>query len=286
MMSSQRGISLLIVGMAMIGTYSAVSKIMVEHIPPFTTALLRLGIGSLLLWSLVWIRAKRGIRAAWPSRGELPVVLTHSAIGIVLFSALSLFGLQRATALDAGILMGLTPIFIAVLAALTSRVYPTRRGAIAILIAATAAIAVGVSNATGSGEVSTALGVALVFAAVLCEAVFVCAAGLLKTAVCPILHSAILSTIACPLLAIPAGWELCSWHWHSVPASAWFATAYAGIVITVVGNVALTVGNQKCNVHVVAVASSLLPVTGAVAAVLVVGESWGGPGMCSGCWPQ
>lgn len=274
-MSSQRGIVLLVVGMCMIGTYSAVSKIMVESIPPFTTAILRLGIGSLFLWLIVWIRAARGIRATWPSRKERPVVLVHALVGVLLFSVLSLLGLQRASALDAGILMGLTPVIIAVLAALTSRVYPTARGTIAILIAATAAVAVGASNATDSGQSSTTLGIVLIFGAVFCEAVFVSAAGLLKTAVCPIMYSALLSTVACVLLAIPASLELGDWQWQSVPTSAWLATAYAGIAITVVGNVALTVGNQKCDVHLVAVGSSLLPVAGAVAAVLVVGETWG-----------
>lgn len=259
----------------MIGTYSAVSKIMIESIPPFTTAILRLGIGSVFLWLLVLIRAQRGIRAVWPARQELPVVLIHALVGVLFFSVLSLFGLQRATALDAGILMGLTPIFIAVLAAVTSRIYPTARGALAILVAAAAAVAVGSSNATGSGESSSVLGIALVFGAVLCEAVFVCAAGLLNTKVCPILYSAVLSTLACVLLAIPASVEVSNWQWRSVPDSAWLATAYTGIAITVIGNVALTVGNQKCDVHLVAVGSSLLPVAGAVAAVLVVGESWG-----------
>lgn len=84
-----------------------------------------------------------------------------------------------------------------------------------------------------------------------------------------------LSTVACVLLAIPASFEVNEWYWRSVPQGAWLATADAGIVITVIGNVALTMGNQKCDVHVVAIGSSLLPAAGAVAAVLVVGETWG-----------
>lgn len=183
MTSSRSGLILLVVGMFMIGTYSAVSKITVENIPPFTTAILRLGIGSGLLWLLVWIRTQRGIHATWHSRKELPVVLIHALVGVFFFSVLSLLGLQRAAALDAGILMGLTPIFIAVLAAITSRIYPTARGTTAILIAATAAVVVGASNATGGEGNSSVLGLALVVGAVFCEAVFVCAAGLLKTKV-------------------------------------------------------------------------------------------------------
>ncbi|MFY8119583.1 MAG: DMT family transporter [Roseateles sp.] len=157
---------------SLVGSYVGLSKLLLAVFPVFLLAWLRFGMAAVLM--LPWLRRAPGEP---PLDGRTRRLLfLESFIGNFLFSICLLFGLQRSSALVAGVIMAGIPAAVAALSWLVLGERIARRVllgiACSVLGIALVAVAREPAGSVGGGGAS-ALGVALLLAAVLCEAGYV-----------------------------------------------------------------------------------------------------------------
>lgn len=156
---------------SLVGSYVGLSKLLLAVFPVFLLAWLRFGMAAVLM--LPWLRRAPGEP---PLDGRTRRLLfLESFIGNFLFSICLLFGLQRSSALVAGVIMAGIPAAVAALSWLVLGERIARRVllGIACSVLGIALVAVVREPAAGAGGAATLLGVALLLAAVLCEAGYV-----------------------------------------------------------------------------------------------------------------
>jgi len=100
------------------------TRAVVEQISPVALIFARAALGSLLLIAILTARG----RAWWPSRKFWPPLLLMGFIGVALHGLLQAYALQLTSAVNSGWLIGLTPVWSAILAALHLRErFPPRK---------------------------------------------------------------------------------------------------------------------------------------------------------------
>lgn len=158
---------------SLVGSYVGLSKLLLAVFPVFLLAWLRFGMAAVLM--LPWLRRAPGEP---PLDGRTRRLLfLESFIGNFLFSICLLFGLQRSSALVAGVIMAGIPAAVAALSWLVLGERIARRVllgiACSVLGIALVAVAREPAGAASAGGGASLLGVALLLAAVLCEACYV-----------------------------------------------------------------------------------------------------------------
>jgi len=158
---------------SLVGSYVGLSKLLLLSFPVFLLAWLRFGIAAVMMAG--WVKAPAGAAPLSPrTRGLL---FLESFIGNFLFSICLLFGLQRSSALVAGVIMAGIPAAVAALSWLVLGERIARRVllgiACSVLGIALVAVAREPAGAASAGAGASLLGVALLLAAVLCEACYV-----------------------------------------------------------------------------------------------------------------
>lgn len=156
---------------SLVGSYVGLSKLLLAVFPVFLLAWLRFGMAAVLM--LPWLRRAPG-EPPLDGRSRRLLFL-ESFIGNFLFSICLLFGLQRSSALVAGVIMAGIPAAVAALSWLVLGERIARRVllGIACSVLGIALVAVVREPAAGASGAASLLGVALLLAAVLCEAGYV-----------------------------------------------------------------------------------------------------------------
>lgn len=163
--------------MALVGTYVGASKLLVAVFPVFLLAWLRFGIGALAMWR--WARRPADEAPMTPATKRL--LFLESFLGNFLFSICMLFGMAHATAVAAGVVMACIPAAVAVMSWLFLRERLSLRVwlAVALAVAGVASLALlrapqqaGAAQASGALAGTSALGIALLLGAVVCEAAY------------------------------------------------------------------------------------------------------------------
>lgn len=90
------------------------TKAALREVSPVTLIFVRFGLGTALLLGLVW---KRG-HPPWPPREAWPALALMGFVGIFIHQLLQVFGLTTTSAVNTGWLVGLIPIWSALLSAL------------------------------------------------------------------------------------------------------------------------------------------------------------------------
>lgn len=100
------------------------TRAVVQQISPITLIFMRAALGSLLLVGILTARGR-----AWiPPRSAWPPLLLMGFIGVALHGLLQAYALQLTSAVNSGWLIGLTPIWSAILAAIHLRErFPPRK---------------------------------------------------------------------------------------------------------------------------------------------------------------
>lgn len=164
-----RGYLLLFAGMALVGTYVALSRPLTAVIPVFLLAWLRFAIAAVAM--LGWSLPRAG--DAPLDAGLLRTLFTQSLFGNFLFSIFMLAGVSMSSATAAGLILSTMPAVVALLSwwTLRERLSPRVWGAVALSAAGVAALAL--AGVAPTGGAPNALGYALLFASVCCESVYV-----------------------------------------------------------------------------------------------------------------
>ncbi|HYC05363.1 MAG TPA: DMT family transporter [Azospirillaceae bacterium] len=265
--------------MILVGLSVPVSKAMLAYAPPLVATEVRFALVALVLAPLAvpaWFaRAPSGVPATkgdWTSLGLLAL------FGMVLFNVFLMYGLQGTSAITAGILTSTIPAMTALAAALILGERLGRGGVAGTVLAVAGIAAINLApGASGGGHAEggaadTLLGNALVFGAVLSEALYGVYARRLGGRVSP-LQVTFLANLGSALVMLPLAWATAGeWGPGDVPGWLWALFAASSL-----GNGALAVFLwMRGVVHVPAsragLFTGLLPVAAMLAAVALLGE--------------
>ena len=197
------------------------------------------------------------------------LLLTAQAIaGSVGYTTLLIAGLQRTSAVDAGVILGTLPLVSAGVAIVALGERPGRATLLAI-----GAAAAGVWLMTRSGAADGAgsmAGNALVLGAVLCEGLFILLHKRLRTPVPPLALSAIMCAIGL-LVCVPASLAEMPWT-LDVSTDALLAVAYYALVPTVGGFLLWYAGAARVAGSDAALFTAVAPVSAVLLAAALLGE--------------
>jgi drug/metabolite transporter (DMT)-like permease len=273
------GYLFLSLAMVMVGSTVIASKLIAgaaagTGLPPFTATALRFALALPLFLILMRLTG-----TAWPRPGRRDgwLLLLQGGVGSVGYTTLLISGLRFTAASDAGVIIGTLPVVSAAIAIVILRERPHRFLLLAILLAAIGVLAITLHpDATGR---HSWIGNALIFAAVLCEGLFILINKRLNTAISALAQSAIMSAVGLVIAGLAALIELPTLlHGPGampISSTAFLAVAYYALVPTVGGFLLWYAGAARVSGAEAALFTALAPVSAVLLAYLMLGEPIG-----------
>jgi drug/metabolite transporter (DMT)-like permease len=262
--------------MAVVGSYVALSKVLVLLFPLFVLAWLRFAIAALAMAG--WL--KRGAGEAALDAHDRKLLFAESFFGNFLFSLCMLGGMALTTALAAGVIMAALPAIVALLSWwwLGERIAARVAAGIGCAVGGIALVSLSRhAGAPAADSVGQALaGNALLVGAVTCEAIYVVVGKKLTARVSPKRISALINLWGLALVTPFGLWQARSFDFHAIAPSAWTLLLFYSIAASV-----LTVWLWMTGLRHVAASSAgvftvMLPVSAAAVGVLFLGERFSG----------
>ena len=262
--------------MAVVGSYVALSKILVIVFPVFVLAWLRFGIAALAMAG--WLRradteARLDARDRW-------LLFAESFFGNFLFSICMLGGMALTSALAAGVIMAALPAVVAALSWWWLGERVTRRVACAIACAVGGVALVSLSRnaAAGAGPTfsSALVGNSLLIGAVTCEAIYVVVGKTLAAKVSPKRISALINLWGLVLVTPFGVWQLLSFDAAAVAPASWILLVFYSLAASMVTVWLWMTGLRHVPASAAGVFTVMLPVSAAAVGVLFLGERFNG----------
>ncbi len=270
-MSAMKNSLAFAVGMTLMGSFFVVNKQIVAEVPVFIASEIRLLMGAIVLFVLSRINGDVFTRF---DRRDSRVVFFQAFFGVFLFSIFSLNGLKHTSAVNSGIIMGMTPVAILIVAMLMRQERATWRTVLAPVVACIGVVAINLASSNGPGE-SSLRGDALVFLAMLGETVFIVAGRFIRGPVSPLVMSTQTAALGALLFLPLAAYSMGDFDWRAVSVVTWLCVAYSGIAITAIGVFLMNHGSARLPMSKAASLSAFMPATSCVLAVLFLGEAFG-----------
>ncbi len=267
MNNRMRGYCYLAAAMVLVGSTVAASKIIGTGLPPFTATALRFAIA---LPCFVLLMALTGARLPRLDRRDWLLLVAQATAGSVGYTTLLIAGLQRASAVDGGIILGTLPLVSAAIAMLLLGERPGK-ATLAAIVAAAFGVWLMMRHSAGADGASSLVGNALILGAVLCEGLFILLNKRLRQPVAPLALSTLMTGFGLAFSAVAsvaeAPWTL------GLPAPALAAVAYYALVPTVGGFLLWYAGAARVNGAEAALFTALAPVSAVALAAGLLGES-------------
>ena len=274
-------------GMIVFGSATPVSKLVTDAMPVFIGSGLRVAVGALALAPFVsdWSLLRRMSRRDWA------LVLVIAVFGMFGFSALLLLGMRMISGVYGAVVMATTPAVTAMAAVLFLGERPTWRRIAALALAVGGVLILQVTGAGGGGGVaadraasdpltrviaglpsSTLLGMAFVFGAVCCEAVYTLVGRRMSRALDPILVAFLAAALSLPLFL-----PLALLQWPSFDVSAtgwqgWVSVLWYGAGTLALGSWLWYAAITRTPGSVAAAFMGLMPVSALVLSYVLLGE--------------
>ncbi|SDF01215.1 EamA-like transporter family protein [Massilia sp. PDC64] len=252
----------LTLAMVLVGSTVVASKIAATGLPPFTATALRFALA--LPCFLVLLRVS-GQRLPRPGLRDGALLVVQGLAGTAGYTALLMAGLRATSALDAGVILGTLPVVSAVVAVLVLGERP-RPALIATIVLAGVGLFVLQPAGRSAGSMT---GNALVFGAVLCEALFILLNKRVRIAVSPLALSTLMSAIG---LAASLPFALAEGASPAVSPAALLAVAYYALLPTVGGFLLWYAGTARVGGTEAALFTALAPVAALLLAALLLDE--------------
>ncbi|WP_082604042.1 DMT family transporter [Acidovorax sp. Root217] len=268
---SWKGQLLCSLAMVLVGSTVVVSKVIAQDIEPFAATVLRHALALPVFLALMrW----HGQRLPRVGRRDALLLTVQAAAGSVGYSVLLILGVSLASASDAGIVAGTLPAAAALFSAL---LLGERTGlrlvlSIALATAGVMAVALAPESAPPGGASTRLAGIALVLAAVACEAVFILANKRLSQPIPALALSTLMSAGGLLLSALPA-WLVAQATPSSFTVPALAGVLYYAWVPTVGGFLLWYAGSARTSGVRASLATVWLPVAALLLSVVFLGES-------------
>lgn len=268
----------LVLSMALVGSYVALSKPLVLVFPVFLLAWLRFGIGGLAMWR--WLKKPAHEPAMSPrTRGLL---FLESFLGNFLFSICMLFGVSLTTAVAAGVVMSSIPAAVAVLSRVFLKERIDKRTLAAIVCAAIGIGLFSLQKPEGSGQANAEAtfwgvpfsiwGNLLIFAAVVCEASYVVIGKRLTEGLGPKRISAIINLWGFALVTPMGAWAAWHFDFSTVHLNIWVLLVFYGLAASMWTVWLWMTGLKVVPASRAGVFTVMLPLSAAAIGVTFMGE--------------
>ena len=259
----------LILSMMAAGSTVVVSRLIAAGLPPFTAAALRFAIALPIFLTLMRIR---GVPLPRPGARDVLLLALQGLCGSVGYSVLLVLGMRTASAADAGVIAGSLPAVVALAGwlLLKERVRVRQWLAIGLACVGVAAIQLGGHAQSSTGSSSLAGG-ALVFAAVVCEALFLVLDKRLRFPIEPLAQATLMCAFGLAFSLLPALAEPASLHF--IDQTALLCVVYYALIPTVCGYLLWYSGMGRVDAGRSALYTAVLPLSAVALAAMVLRES-------------
>lgn len=266
-----RGYLLLFSGMALVGSYVALSKPLTVAIPVMLLALLRFAIAALAM--APWTPA---------ARGEPPIGATtwrtlflQSFFGNFLFSIFMLYGVSMTSATAAGVILSSLPAVVALFSWLFLRERLAPRVWLAVALAVTGIAALSLVRAgpdRAAAPNTSLLGNLLVFACVCCEATYVILGKRLTDSLSAKRISALINLIGL-LLILPFGlWQAARFDFTTLTIPIWILLVFYSLAASMFATWLWLTGLKTVPASHSGVFTIALPLAAGLVGVVWLGE--------------
>jgi drug/metabolite transporter (DMT)-like permease len=230
-------------------------------LPPFSATALRFAMAFPIFAAMM-----RGRKVRWPKLDahDALLVIAQAGAGSVGYTVCLIGGMRLASAADAGVIAGTLPAVSAGFAALAlgERPSPALLGAIALATLGVLACTVRLDDVAVASGTHSLAGNALVFAAIVCEALFILLNRKLHRPVPALPLSALMSGIGLLVAIVPACFEQ-PWRlpFDANVVAALTGVVYYALVPTVLGFVLWYAGASRLTGAEAGLVTALVPVS-------------------------
>lgn len=264
-----RSMLLLLLTMTVWGSTFVVTKGLVEIWPPFTLALVRVGLGTLVLMPLAIARHQRGTRLPWGT------IWLMGLLGVTLYYLTFNLAMVYISASQGALVQASIPAMTALVAVVWLRERATVTRWLGIALSVGGVLIVFSGNGSEPGE-ATLLGSFLMFSSVVCWALYTALAK--RVANYEPLVITVCVTGAGTLLLLPfsayevvrEGLQHLSISGGSI--SGWLGVLYLGGVASGLAYVLYNTSLRHLDASAVGVYTNLIPVVGVLTGVIFLGE--------------
>jgi len=261
----------LFAGMAVVGSYVALSKPLAAAIPIFLLATLRFGIAAVAM--LPWTFTRAGDVPPTPHAWRQ--LFLQSFFGNFLFSICMLNGVALTSASAAGIILSTLPAVVAVFSAIFLKERLTGRAIVAVLLAVAGIAVLQLTRAGAAPDEGhrVVLGNLLVFASVCCEATYVILGKRLTATLSAMRISALINLFGLALI-LPFGlWQMRGFDFGTLGLPTWGLLAYYAIAASTLATWLWLSGLKFVPANHAGVFTVALPIASTAIAVGFLGES-------------
>jgi drug/metabolite transporter (DMT)-like permease len=261
---------LLIAAMLLVGSNVGIGKSIVAFVPVPVFASLRFVIAVAVLWPLYrWSKMRRVTRGEWTN------LFLQAFFGTFLFTLLMLNGVQRTSAVAAGVITSTIPAVVALLAWLLLKERPGPRALAAIVLAMAGILIINLAHSHGTGatgESGSLAGNAMIMGAVVCESTYVILSRRLSQTlpaidICAYTHGFGL------LLMLPLGAHaLLHFDYSSVPRPTWALLVWYGLSASIFSFWLWMKGIRHVPGALAGVFTAVLPIAAATYGMVFLGE--------------
>lgn len=251
---------------SLVGSYVGLSKLLLAAFPVFLLAWLRFGTAALLM--APWV--KRSAEEPRLDARSRRLLFLESFIGNFLFSICLLFGLQRSSAVVAGVIMAGIPAAVAALSWLVLGERIARR-----VLAGIACCVLGIALVAFSrqgGTETSPLGAALLLAAVFCEAGYVVIGKQLTAHISAKRISSLINLWGLALVTPLGLWQALSFDFGAPSALHWGLLLFYAAAASMITVWLWMTGLAKVPAAQAGVFMVFLPMATALVGLLLLGE--------------
>ena len=254
------------------GANYIVVKVATHLMTPLAFTAARVGLAAVVLLAITPL-----LRERWPARRDMLVLLALGVLGNGLYQVLFIEGIARTRAGTAALLLAAAPAFMAIIGRLLGVERVTTRKVVGIL-ASLAGIAFVVLGSGGrasssSGDGVSLLGNLLVLGACLCWSTYTVLLKPYTERIPGVPLSAVTMVGGAIPLAALASTQLLGTEWSALPAGAWGALLYSGLLALAVAYLFWYRGVRVIGPTRTGMYSNLQPVVALVVAWLALGET-------------
>lgn len=217
--------------MFIIGSFVVVNKFILQWIPVFAASEFRLFIASVVFVPVFLIKKQKLPKFSFR---DAVILFLQSFVGVFMYSLCILYGLQRTSAIESGIILSTAPAIMALISwiFLKEKISHSKLAGITFIVTGT--LSVNIAGILLSGEIAfrSLFGDLLILLAVISNAIFFLF-GKLLTRWSPMAISMILSVIGAILFLPFSVTELSISKLQRIPLSIWILVLYTGVVVTV-----------------------------------------------------
>ena len=263
----------LILSMLFVGSNVGIGKSIVVFVPVAILATLRFVIAIAVLWPLFSPVKMRAVR-----RAEWLNLFLQAFFGTFMFTLLMLNGVQRTSAVAAGVITSTIPAIVALFAWLILREKPNGRALVSIALAIAGVVTINLANGgasahdAGAASSGSLTGNLLILGAVCCESIYVILSRRLTQTLAPIDICAYTHLFGLCLMLPLGATALWQFDYASVPAATWALVVWYGLSASIFSFWLWMKGIRHVPGSLAGVFSAVLPVAAAAYGIAFLGE--------------